>query len=101
MSKLQEKYALITGASQGLGFELAIAFARAGVAGIAIVARNKALLNVARDLIQGVDKRVHVLTVVADVSEAQDIERIVATTLNAFGGRIDILVNNASTSTLR
>jgi NAD(P)-dependent dehydrogenase (short-subunit alcohol dehydrogenase family) len=97
MSRLQGKYALITGASQGLGFELAIAFARAGAAGIAIVARNKALLNVARDLIQEVAPQILVLAIVADVSEAQDIERVVATTLNEFGGRIDILVNNAST----
>ncbi|BAZ11589.1 3-oxoacyl-[acyl-carrier-protein] reductase [Calothrix sp. NIES-4071] len=97
MNSLQGKYALITGASQGLGLELAIAFARAGAAGIAIVARNKALLDVARDLIQEVDKQIQVLAIVADVSQAQDIERIVATTLNAFGGHIDILVNNAST----
>lgn len=57
MSKLQGKYALITGASQGLGFELAIAFVRAGAAGIAIVARNKTLLNVARDLIRPPHKK--------------------------------------------
>ncbi|RUT07348.1 NAD(P)-dependent oxidoreductase [Dulcicalothrix desertica PCC 7102] len=96
MNRLQGKYVLITGASQGLGFELAIAFARAGAAGIAIVARNKALLDVARVRIQEVAP-IRVLAIAADVSQAQDIERVVATTLNEFGGRIDILVNNAST----
>ena len=48
MSRLQGKYALITGASQGLGLQMAIAFAREGAAGIAIVARGAELLEKAR-----------------------------------------------------
>ncbi len=48
MSRLQGKYALITGASQGLGLQLALVFARAGAAGIAIVARGAELLEEAR-----------------------------------------------------
>lgn len=97
MSRLQGKYALITGASQGLGFEMAIAFARSGAAGVAIVARGSELLESARNLIKEAAPIAKVLAIVADVSQPQDIERVVATTLNEFGGRIDILVNNAST----
>ena len=38
-----------------------------------------------------------VLAIEADVSKPKDIERFIATTLDAFGGRLDVLVNNAST----
>jgi NAD(P)-dependent dehydrogenase (short-subunit alcohol dehydrogenase family) len=96
MSRLQGKYALITGASQGLGLQLAIAFAQEGVAGVAIVARGAELLKKARRLIQDVTPETKVLAITADLGQPQDIERVIATTLNEFQGRLDILVNNAS-----
>ena len=37
------------------------------------------------------------LVIEADLSKPNDIERLIATTLDAFGGRLDVLVNNAST----
>lgn len=40
--------------------------------------------------------RTKVLVIQADVSLTRDIERMVATTLDAFGGHLDVLVNNAS-----
>jgi NAD(P)-dependent dehydrogenase (short-subunit alcohol dehydrogenase family) len=40
MNRLTGKYALITGASQGLGLQMAIAYAQEGAAGIAIVGLN-------------------------------------------------------------
>jgi NAD(P)-dependent dehydrogenase (short-subunit alcohol dehydrogenase family) len=97
MKRLQGKYALITGASQGLGLQMAIAFAREGAAGVAIVARGVELLKTAHDLVQAAAPDTKVLAIVADVSQAADIERIVATTLNEFQGQLNILVNNAST----
>ena len=96
MSRLQGKYALITGASQGLGLQMAIAFARVGAAGVAIVARGAELLEKARYLVQEAAPEIKVLAIAADVSQAQDIERVVAMTLNEFQGHLDILVNNAS-----
>ena len=96
MNRLQGKYALITGASQGLGFELALQFVRCGAAGVAIVARGRELLERACNLIEEAVPFSKVLAIVADVSQQSDIERVIATTLNEFG-RIDILVNNAST----
>jgi NAD(P)-dependent dehydrogenase (short-subunit alcohol dehydrogenase family) len=96
MGRLQGKYALITGASQGLGLQMAIAFAHEGAAGIAIVARGAELLEEARRLVQEAAPAAKVLAIIADVSQPQDIERVVATTLNEFQGHLDILVNNAS-----
>ena len=95
MIRLQGKYALITGASQGLGLQLAQAFARESAAGVAIVARG-AELEKARYLVQEAAPEIKVLAIAADVSQSQDIERVVATTLNEFQGRLDILINNAS-----
>ena len=131
MGRLQGKYVLITGASQGLGKQLALDYAKEGAAGIAIVARgeaalkevgdrisqntaqNNVVLAVAADLtrpgeVERVMEQVRtqliakqsqtkVLTITADLSKPEDIERVVATTLNEFNGRLDVLVNNAST----
>lgn len=96
MSRVQGKVALITGASQGLGLQMAIAFARAGAAGIALVARGAERLEEARRLVQTTAPETKVLAIAADVSQPQDIERVVATTLNEFQGHLDVLVNNAS-----
>ena len=52
MSRLQGKYILITGASQGLGRQLALDYAREGAAGIAIVARDESALNLVRDRVR-------------------------------------------------
>ncbi|WP_414587396.1 SDR family NAD(P)-dependent oxidoreductase [Scytonema sp. PCC 10023] len=96
MSRLQGKYALITGASQGLGRQLAIDFAQEGAAGISIVARNVEWLNQVRKDIQEIAPKTQVLIIGADLTKHEDIERVVATTLCEFNGHLDILVNNAS-----
>ena len=49
MSKLAGKNILITGASQGLGREMALRFAREGAAGLSLVARHIDQLNKVRD----------------------------------------------------
>ncbi len=97
MNRLQGKYVLITGASQGLGREIAIAYAKEGAAGIAIVARSAHSLSHVRDRIKEIAPQTNVLSIVADLVRQQDIERAIATTLTEFKGRLDILVNNAST----
>lgn len=97
MNKLHDKNILITGASQGLGRELALAFAKNGAAGLSLAARHLAALRDVRDEVRQIAPATKVLTIEADVSKAKDIERLVATTLDAFGGRLDVLVNNAST----
>jgi len=97
MSKLGGKNILITGASQGLGRELALRFAREGAAGLSIVARHGDQLNKVRDEVRKVAPKIDIVAIEADVSKPRDIERIVATTLAQFKGVLDVLVNNAST----
>lgn len=97
MSKLAGKNILITGASQGLGRELALRFGREGVAGLLLVARHIDQLNAVRDDLHKIAPRSEVVAIEADVSKPRDLERIVATTLAQFKGSLDTLVNNAST----
>jgi NAD(P)-dependent dehydrogenase (short-subunit alcohol dehydrogenase family) len=97
MSKLSGKNILITGASQGLGREMALRFAREGAAGLSIVARHAGKLAAVRDEVRKIAPQIDVVAIEADVSKPRDIERIVATTLAQFKGTLDVLVNNAST----
>jgi NAD(P)-dependent dehydrogenase (short-subunit alcohol dehydrogenase family) len=97
MSKLAGKKILVTGASQGLGREIALRFAREGAAGLSLVARHIAQLNTVRDDIRQVSPKIEIVIIEADVSKSRDIERVVATTLAQFKGSLDVLVNNAST----
>jgi len=97
MNRLADKNILITGASQGLGREMALRFAREGAAGLSFVARHADKLNAVRDEVLKIAPKIDIVTIEADVSKPQDIERIVATTLAQFKGVLDVLANNAST----
>jgi len=89
---LEGKVALVTAASRGLGAATALAFAREG-AQVAICARNPdALAASGRTIAQ--ETSAQVLTVQADVSQAADVDRLVATVVDRFG-RLDVLVTNA------
>jgi NAD(P)-dependent dehydrogenase (short-subunit alcohol dehydrogenase family) len=97
MKLLAERFALITGASQGLGRELALAYAREGVRGLALVARSKEPLQKLKSEIGRIAPDLNVAIIQADLGSTADIERVAAITLAACSGRLDILVNNAST----
>src|SRR5829696_1809990 len=88
---LEDKATLITGASQGLGRALALAFAREG-ARVAINARSEESIGPVAEEVE--DAGAEVLALGADVSKSADVERMVGETLERFG-RIDVLVNNA------
>jgi|HubBroStandDraft_5_1064220.scaffolds.fasta_scaffold00578_6 NAD(P)-dependent dehydrogenase (short-subunit alcohol dehydrogenase family) len=91
---LEQRYAIVTGASQGLGFEIARKYLEAG-ASLMICARDAVLLERATlELKTLAGTGQSVLALAADVSRAQDVAAIVGTALKEFG-RLDILVNNA------
>jgi 3-oxoacyl-[acyl-carrier protein] reductase len=89
---LKGKVALVTAASEGLGFACAVRLAEEGCA-VAICGRRKDALTLARQRLSesGAAK---ILAVPADLRDAADIERLIAEVLHEFG-RIDILVMNS------
>ena len=89
--KLTDKVAIVTGAGKGIGRGIAWAFAEAG-ADVVGAARTQSDLD---ETARGIEERGRrALTVQTDVTKTQDLERLVAATLEEFG-RVDILVNNA------
>src|SRR5580658_9633642 len=92
MGKLKNKVAVVTGASKGIGADIARGLAAEGASVVVNYASSKA----------GADKVVaeikakggKAISVQEDVSKAADIKRLFAEAKKAYG-KLDILVNNA------
>ena len=91
---LKDKVAIVTGSSRGIGRAIALALADEGC-DVVLCARGEELLR--QTEAEARNRGVRVLGVVADVTRLEDIERLVAQAIDAFG-RIDILVNNVGGS---
>jgi NAD(P)-dependent dehydrogenase (short-subunit alcohol dehydrogenase family) len=91
---LTDRVAIVTGASRGLGEEMAEGLAEAGAA-LMICARREQWLMPALERFKGLGFRAE--GVVADVSNPTDVQAVVDKAIATYG-RIDILVNNAGVS---
>lgn len=91
MISLRDQVILITGASSGIGLELARQCSQRG-AKVALAARSEGPLKKLRDEIS--ERGGEALVVPADVTQSTDIQRMINQTLECWG-RLDILVNNA------
>ena len=93
--RLDGKTALVTGAGRGLGQGFALALAQAGA--------NVALTDIDSEAVTDSATKVarqtgrQTIAITADISQADDVERMVRETTTAFG-RLDIAVNNAGIS---
>ena len=83
---LAGRTAIVAGASSGIGLAIAEALAEEG-ANVAMFARRRELLEREAD-------RLGALAVRGDVTNPRDLQRLVETTVEAFG-TVDILVNNS------
>ncbi|MBN3877385.1 MULTISPECIES: SDR family oxidoreductase [unclassified Nostoc] len=89
--QLRGKVALVTAASKGLGKATARQFAREG-AKVAICARSELIDKTAAEIES--ETGTEVLSLRANVTSQEDIERVINATVEKFGG-LDILVTNA------
>ncbi len=92
---IRGKCAVISGASSGIGKEIASLFAACGC-NVAILARRKERLNALADQLTR-DYSVDIMPVVCDVTDEEALVTAVNEIVSHFG-RIDILVNNAGTT---
>ena len=91
---LQGRTAIITGASQGLGLEIAMQYVAAG-ASVIICARDEGMLSKAADVLKRSASNDQVIShIVADVAESESVDALIDFAIDKMG-RIDILVNNA------
>ncbi len=88
---LEDKHAIVTGASSGLGRHFALTLAKAG-AKVAVAARRTDRLMELVDEIASFDG--HALPVALDVTDPASVSKAVETAETELG-RLDILVNNA------
>lgn len=92
--KLKGKCAIISGASQGLGFAIAKAFIKEG-ADIMLCARNaESLYQAQQELTKLAGNHSKVLAKPTDISKLGQVESLITTTL-AETGKVDVLVANA------
>jgi NAD(P)-dependent dehydrogenase (short-subunit alcohol dehydrogenase family) len=91
--RLDGQVAVVTGASANIGAAIAASYARAG-ADVVIAARGAEALERTAAAIRAAAPDRRVEPVVADITRADDGDRLIAHALDTFG-RVDILVNNA------
>lgn len=88
---MDNNYVLITGASSGIGYELAKLFKRDGY-NLILVARNKERLKIASDRLK--DKESKIIMLDVDLSKEEEIDKLIRF-INENKIEVDILVNNA------
>lgn len=94
---LKGKVALVTGSSSGIGRAIALCLAGEG-ANIVVTGRDSARTSSVASEVKA--HGVEVLTVLVDLTVAEEVKKMVSTAIDKFG-RIDILVNSAGTSLIR
>lgn len=93
--RLANKTAIITGGGSGIGRACAKAFCREGANVVLFGRRKQKLEETARELVESAQQaESQVLTVQGDITQSEDLNRLVQETRNKYN-RIDILVNNA------
>lgn len=95
MTQLNERIAIVTGGSRGIGRGIALELAKRGATVIVNYQRNAEAAEEVAALIASEGGKA--LAVQADVSVEEDANRLIKTAIDTYG-KVDILVNNAGTT---
>ena len=90
--RLENKIALVTGSSRGVGRAVALAYGKEGANVVVNYTSNEKAANEVVEAIQSAGRKA--IAVKADVAQKSEAEHLVVTAIETFG-RLDILVNNA------
>ncbi len=85
--KLEGRVALVTGASRGIGFEIAKIFSENG-AKVVLTSKNSLQLE------KSANQLTNTIPISADIRKEEEVKKVVKKTIEQFG-KLDILVNNA------
>lgn len=95
MSRLDERVAVVTGASRGIGRAVALELAKRGAT---VVVNYRGSTDAANEVVQEIETGGgKAKAIQADVSDFAQAEALIKQTVDEFG-KIDILVNNAGTT---
>ena len=97
MGKLEGQIAVVTGASRGIGREIALAFAREGADVVCNYNRSEQQAHSLVEEIESLGRSA--IAVHADVAHEGQVEQLINAATDRFG-RVDTLVNNAGFATL-
>lgn len=90
---------LITGGTRGIGRCMAVAFARAGAAAVAVADISEDFDKLAHDMIKAAQdsgfEPPRIILHKLDVTSEESVRKCAALVQEEFGGRLDVLVNNA------
>ncbi|MBF0314565.1 MAG: SDR family oxidoreductase [Oligoflexia bacterium] len=90
---LKARKAIITGANQGLGLEIAKEFLKAG-ADVALCARDEMRLNAVKESLSTLFPNQAIITCKVDVASEEEVKNFISQAIFKLG-RVDIIVNNA------
>ncbi|KAF1842751.1 NAD(P)-binding protein [Cucurbitaria berberidis CBS 394.84] len=87
------KHVLVTGASKGLGRAMALSWARAGAAGIAICSRKVETLAPVAAEIKALNSKIEVLALACDTTKSSDVAKLFEKSKENFG-KLDVVIAN-------
>ena len=91
MARLEDKVAIITGATAGMGKAMAELFSKEGASVVLFARREERLQNLVAEIEDAGGKAVYYA---GDISKQEDIDALVDLAINEYG-KIDIAINNA------